>query len=108
MLNTRSLLGDPQKPGCSAAGVAVGPPVPKINPHISHVLVPGQHCTAGTSSPHQPPSPSAISKSTAVPPFEILGCINFHPARFLTSGPFYGLRNATLAAGISVRLHFVK
>ena len=42
------------------------------------------------------------------PLFEMLARVDFRPVRHLSLGPFYGLRNGTLAAGIAVRFHLVK
>jgi hypothetical protein len=59
-------------------------------------------------------SPSAISFGAAkqyehvVPLFEILARLDFRPIRHVTVGPFYGIRNGTLAAGIAVRIHAMK
>jgi hypothetical protein len=43
-----------------------------------------------------------------IPLIEILGRIDFRPIKYLTIGPYYGIRNGTLAAGLTVRLHITK
>jgi hypothetical protein len=59
-------------------------------------------------------SPSTISFGAAkqyehvVPLFEILARVDFRPVRHLTVGPFYGIRNGMLAAGIALRIHTIK
>lgn len=59
-------------------------------------------------------SPSDISFGAAkqyehlVPLFEILARLDFRPVRHVTVGPFYGIRNGTLAAGIALRIHSMK
>lgn len=41
----------------------------------------------------------------AFPPFEILAWMDVRPAKFVSVGPYYGIRNGTLALGIAVRTH---
>jgi hypothetical protein len=55
-----------------------------------------------------PQSLEANSYDRVVPLFEILGQIDIRPIKYLSIGPFYGIRNGTLAAGAALRLHFVK
>jgi hypothetical protein len=43
-----------------------------------------------------------------IPLFEILARLDVRPVKFLTVGPYYGIRNGTLAAGVAVRLHITK
>jgi len=44
----------------------------------------------------------------AIPLFEILGRVDVRPVRFFSVGPFYGIRNSTLALGVAVRIHATK
>jgi hypothetical protein len=50
----------------------------------------------------------ANSYDYVVPLFEILGRVDVRPFRFLSIGPYYGIRNGTLVAGGAVRFHFVR
>jgi hypothetical protein len=43
-----------------------------------------------------------------IPLFEILGRVDIRPIKYLSVGPYYGIRNGTLAAGVAVRLHITK
>jgi hypothetical protein len=43
-----------------------------------------------------------------VPLFEILGRVDVRPVKYITVGPYYGIRNGTLALGAAVRLHITK
>src|SRR5713226_8087329 len=43
-----------------------------------------------------------------VPLFEILGRVDLRPTKYLSIGPYYGIRDGMFAAGLSVRLHITK
>ena len=43
-----------------------------------------------------------------VPLFEILGRVDVRPMKYITVGPYYGIRNGTLAFGVALRLHLTK
>jgi len=43
-----------------------------------------------------------------VPFFEILARVDFRPMRHVTVGPFYGIHNGTLTAGVALRIHTIK
>jgi hypothetical protein len=55
-----------------------------------------------------PQSLQANSYNRIVPLFEILGRLDIRPIKYLSVGPYYGIRNGTLAAGVAVRLHITK
>ena len=42
------------------------------------------------------------------PLFEILGRVDVRPMKYITVGPYYGIRNGTLALGVAVRIHAVR
>jgi hypothetical protein len=42
------------------------------------------------------------------PLFEILGRVDIRPIKYLSVGPYYGIRNGTLAFGGAVRIQFTK
>ena len=43
-----------------------------------------------------------------IPLFEILGRVDFRVTRYVTIGPYYGIRNGLLGGGGSLRIHFLK
>ena len=43
-----------------------------------------------------------------IPLFEIHGRVDFRVSRYVTVGPYYGIRNGLLGGGGSVRLHFLR
>lgn len=48
------------------------------------------------------------SYDRVVPLVEILGGVDLRPIKYLSVGPYYGIRNGTLAAGVAVRIHITK
>jgi hypothetical protein len=54
------------------------------------------------------PALETNSYDRIVPLFEILGRIDVRPIKYLSIGPYYGIRNGTLAAGAALRLHITK
>ena len=42
------------------------------------------------------------------PLFEILGRVDVRPVKYITFGPYYGIRNGTLALGVALRIHAVR
>jgi hypothetical protein len=81
-----------------SAGLAFGGGVGQLNAHyVRSTIVPNTVMFA-----------SLKQYQHIVPTFEMLARVDFQPERHLTVGPFYGIRNGTLAAGLALRIHFVR
>lgn len=50
----------------------------------------------------------ANSYDRTIPLFEILGRVDVRPVKYVSVGPYYGIRNGTLALGVALRLHAVR
>jgi hypothetical protein len=48
------------------------------------------------------------SYNYTVPLFEINGRVDFRVSRYVSVGPYFGIRNGTLGGGGCVRVHFLK
>ena len=81
-----------------SAGLAVGGGVGELKGHYVRSVVSPSNISFGTAKQYE----------HVVPFFEILARVDFRPIRHVTVGPFYGIRNGTLAAGIAVRVHVMK
>ena len=81
-----------------SAGLAFGGGVGELKAHYVRSFISLSNISFGAAKHYE----------HVVPFFEILARIDFRPERHVTVGPFYGIRNGTLAAGVAVRIHFVK
>ena len=81
-----------------SAGLAFGGGVGELNGHY----------VRSTIAPDVVTFASVKQYKHIVPMFEMLARVDFRPERHLTIGPFYGIRNGTLAAGLALRIHFVR
>ena len=81
-----------------SAGLAFGGGVGEVKAHYVRSFISAGNISFGTAKQYE----------HVVPLFEILARIDFRPERHITVGPFYGIRNGTLAAGVALRIHTFK
>lgn len=81
-----------------SAGLAFGGGVGQLKAHYVRSFASPDTITFGAAKHYE----------HVIPMFEMLGRLDFRPVRHLTVGPFYGIRNGTLAAGLNLRIHFVR
>jgi hypothetical protein len=81
-----------------AAGIALGGGVGAVD--ASYVRT--------VSSPTATVFSDRRSYNYTVPLFEINGRVDFRVSRYVTVGPYFGIRNGTLGGGGCVRVHFLK
>lgn len=81
-----------------SGGLALGGGIGQLNAHYIRSFASPGTITFGTDKQY----------AHVVPLFEILARVDFRPMRYVTVGPFYGIRNGTLAAGVALRIHTIK
>jgi hypothetical protein len=81
-----------------SGGLALGGGVGQVKAHYVRSFVSPDGISFGAAKQYE----------QVVPLFEILARVDFRPIRHVTVGPFYGIHNGTLAAGVALRIHMVK